>query len=109
MEFSQHVVSNKGYSPPATPSAPEQKLQLDIGEQSHKPVEFGDSDLEFPESPARVDLQKFYVEKKETNIGLDTAQEEDEGDVYSSDDDEGYDEEGCIHVRTKQYHELDLP
>ena len=120
------LFQKKIYSAPATPSASVQKFQLDFGEKSKQPLEFGDSDLEFPDSPALVDLQKFTVEKEDTNIGLDTAEEKNEGlrsirtdndsffddgddDVYSSDDDKGFDEEGCTHVRTKPYHDNELP
>ena len=114
MESSQNVVSKTISSAPSTPSASDQIVQLAFCDKSKQAPEFADSDLEFPESPALVDLQKFTVEKEDTKIGLDTADHDsffDDGDddVYSSDDDKGFDEEGCTHVRTKPYHDYELP
>ena len=123
MESSQNVVSKTISSAPSTPSASDQIDQLAFCDKSKQALEFADSDLEFPESPALVDLQKFTVEKEDTKIGFEEKNEglrsirtdndsffdDGDDDVYSSDDDKGFDEEGCTHVRTKPSHDYDLP
>ena len=108
MDFSQNVVSKKSFSPVGSPS--HQKSPVGMNQKTQTKFPFADSDHSSPESPAIVGLHKFCVEKAEITIPVENAQEVDvalasnvqydetvldnDDDVYSSDDDEGFDAQG---------------